>query len=668
MDSVKKKIKDLTETLEYHAHCYYDLDSPEISDFEYDKLLHELIDLEEKFPEYKSPTSPTSRVGGNVSNSFAPIIHEVKMGSLQDVFDYSEVLEFDKRVREIVEKPFYVVEPKIDGLSVSLKYVNGILTVGSTRGDGNVGEDVTENIKTIRSVPLKINSDIPLIEVRGEVYMPQNVFKKLVEEQNNNEETPFKNPRNAAAGSLRQKNPKIAAKRNLDIFVFNLQQVKGKELYSHVESLDYIKSLGFKVLPTYKTFDNIVSAFEEVKRIGENRNSFNFDIDGAVIKVNDFNHRDKLGSTAKYPKWAIAFKYPPEKKATKLLNIELNVGRTGAITPTAVFEPVLLAGTTVSRAVLHNQDFINEKGISIGDTILVRKAGEIIPEVISVVEHNPHVEVYQIPNVCPSCGQKTFREEDEAVIRCLNPDCPAQLSRNIIHFASRDAMDIEGLGPAVVNQLISQNSIKSSADLYYLTKEDILEIDRKAEKSSENLINSIEKSKSNNLSKLIFGLGIRNIGQKAAEDLSKHFKDLNNLMNATIDDIIAIDGIGDTMAKSIVDFFTIEETRKLIDRLKSAGVNFKNLSTSTGDTFNGLTFVLTGTLPNLSRAEASKIIKDLGGNISSSVSKNTNFVVAGMEAGSKLSKALQLGVPVIDEEKLLNLAEHGLNGGIQIEN
>lgn len=668
MDSVKKKIKDLTETLEYHAHCYYDLDSPEISDFEYDKLLHELIDLEEKFPEYKSPTSPTSRVGGNVSNSFAPIIHEVKMGSLQDVFDYSEVLEFDKRVREIVEKPIYVVEPKIDGLSVSLKYVNGILTVGSTRGDGNVGEDVTENIKTIRSVPLKINSDIPLIEVRGEVYMPQNVFKKLVEEQNNNEETPFKNPRNAAAGSLRQKNPKIAAKRNLDIFVFNLQQIKGKELYSHVESLDYIKSLGFKVLPTYKTFDNIVSAFEEVKRIGENRNSFNFDIDGAVIKVNDFNHRDKLGSTAKYPKWAIAFKYPPEKKATKLLNIELNVGRTGAITPTAVFEPVLLAGTTVSRAVLHNQDFINEKGISIGDTILVRKAGEIIPEVISVVEHNPDVEVYQIPNVCPSCGQKTFREEDEAVIRCLNPDCPAQLSRNIIHFASRDAMDIEGLGPAVVNQLISQNSIKSSADLYYLTKEDILEIDRKAEKSSENLINSIEKSKSNNLSKLIFGLGIRNIGQKAAEDLSKHFKDLNNLMNATIDDIIAIDGIGDTMAKSIVDFFTIEETRKLIDRLKSAGVNFKNLSTSTGDTFNGLTFVLTGTLPNLSRAEASKIIKDLGGNISSSVSKNTNFVVAGMEAGSKLSKALQLGVPVIDEEKLLNLAEHGLNGGIQIEN
>ncbi len=657
MNSTEKKIKDLTATLEYHAHRYYDLDSPEISDFEYDKLLHELMDLEEKFPEYKSPTSPTSRVGGNVSNSFAPVLHEVRMGSLQDVFDYSDVLEFDKRVRETIENPIYVVEPKIDGLSVSLRYENGILTVGSTRGDGNIGEDVTENIKTIHSVPLKTNVSLPMIEVRGEVYMPHNSFKKLVYDQINNDETPFKNPRNAAAGSLRQKNPKIASKRNLDIFVFNLQQIEGKELYSHAESLDYMKSIGFKVLPTYKTFDDINSVIEEIRRIGENRNAFEFDIDGAVIKVDNFNHREQLGSTAKYPKWAIAFKYPPEEKTTKLLDIELNVGRTGAITPTAVFEPITLAGTTVSRAVLHNQDFIDEKRVSIGDIILVRKAGEIIPEVLSVVDHNPNVEVYKIPNICPSCGSKTFREEGEAVIRCSNPQCPAQLSRNIIHFASRDAMDIDGLGPTVVNQLIENNLIKSSADLYYLTKEDIISIDRKAEKSAENLIKAIEKSKSNDLSKLIFGLGIRNIGQKAAEELSKHFRDLENLMNATIDDIIAIDGIGETMAKNIVDYFNIKETHTYIEKLKLAGVNFKSLETLKGDTFKGLTFVLTGTLPNLSRTDASKIIKDLGGNVSSSVSKNTNYLVAGDEAGSKLDKALKLGIPVINESELLKLAE-----------
>ena len=657
MNSTEKKIKDLTATLEYHAHRYYDLDSPEISDFEYDKLLHELMDLEEKFPEYKSPTSPTSRVGGNVSNSFAPVLHEVRMGSLQDVFDYSDVLEFDKRVRETIENPIYVVEPKIDGLSVSLRYENGILTVGSTRGDGHIGEDVTENIKTIHSVPLKTNVSLPMIEVRGEVYMPHNSFEKLVYDQINNDEIPFKNPRNAAAGSLRQKNPKIASKRNLDIFVFNLQQIEGKELYSHAESLDYMKSIGFKVLPTYKTFDDINSVIEEIRRIGENRNAFEFDIDGAVIKVDNFNHREQLGSTAKYPKWAIAFKYPPEEKKTKLLDIELNVGRTGAITPTAVFEPITLAGTTVSRAVLHNQDFIDEKRVSIGDIILVRKAGEIIPEVLSVVEHNPNVEVYKIPNICPSCGSKTFREEGEAVIRCSNPQCPAQLSRNIIHFASRDAMDIDGLGPTVVNQLIENNFIKSSADLYYLTKEDIISIDRKAEKSAENLIKAIEKSKSNDLSKLIFGLGIRNIGQKAAEELSKHFRDLENLMNATIDDIIAIDGIGETMAKNIVDYFNIKETHTYIEKLKLAGVNFKSLETLKGDTFKGLTFVLTGTLPNLSRADASKIIKDLGGNVSSSVSKNTNYLVAGDEAGSKLDKALKLGIPVINESELLKLAE-----------
>ncbi len=657
MEPMEKKIKELTEILEYHSHRYYDLDSPEISDFEYDKLLHELIELEEQYPEYKSPTSPTSRVGGNVSNSFAPVVHDVKMGSLQDVFDYSEVLEFDKRVREVINNPIYVVEPKIDGLSVSLKYENGILTVGSTRGDGNIGEDVTENIKTIRSVPLKVSEDLTLIEVRGEVYISRENFEKLIDEQKENDETPFKNPRNAAAGSLRQKNPKIAAKRNLDIFVFNLQQIQGKELLSHAQSLDYMKSIGFKVLPTYKTFDDINSAIKEISNIGENRGNFSFDIDGAVIKVDNFIQREQLGSTAKYPKWAIAFKYPPEEKQTKLLDIELNVGRTGAITPTAVFEPITLAGTTVSRAVLHNQDFIDEKNISIGDTVLVRKAGEIIPEVLGVIEHNPNAKVFKIPDTCPSCKEKTFREEDEAVIRCVNPECPAQLSRNIIHFASRDAMDIDGLGPAFVNQLIEENLIKSSADLYYLTKDQILNVDRKAEKSADNLIKAIEKSKSNDLSKLIFGLGIRNIGQKAAEELSKHFKDLNSLMNATIDDIIAIDGMGQTMAQSIVDYFKLAQTHTLINKLNLAGVNFKAFTSSTSDIFKGLTFVLTGTLPNLSRSEASKIIKDLGGNVSSSVSKKTNYVVAGEEAGSKLDKAIQLGVQIISESELLKLAE-----------
>ena len=657
MELIEKRMKELTELLEYHSNLYYNLDAPEISDFEYDKLLHELLDLEEQYPQFKSPTSPTSRVGGNVSNSFSPVEHTVKMGSLQDVFSYSEVIDFDRRVRETIPNPIYVVEPKIDGLSVSLKYENSIFTVGSTRGDGNVGEDVTENLKTIRSIPLKLNEEIPLIEVRGEVYMPHKSFEKLVNEQEENGETPFKNPRNAAAGSLRQKNPKIASKRKLDIFVFNLQQIEGKDLTAHAQSLDYIKSLGFKVLDSYKTFTNIESAFREVENIGQMRNSFEFDIDGAVIKVDSFSDRELLGTTAKYPKWAIAFKYPPEEKETKLLDIELNVGRTGAITPTAVFEPITLAGTTVSRAVLHNQDFINEKGISIGDTILVRKAGEIIPEVVSVVYHQPNCDIYKIPDICPVCNSKTYKENDEAVIRCSNPNCPAQLRRNIIHFASRDAMDIDGLGPAVVNQLIEAKLISSSADLYKLTKEDILSIDRKAEKSAENLIKAIEKSKSNDLSKLLFGLGIRNIGQKAAEQIAVHFKDLESIVNCTVDDITQIDGIGEVMAENIVQFFSLPETKQIISSLVSSGVNTISLNAPLSDKFKGLTFVLTGTLPTLSRAQASDIIKKLGGNVSSSVSKKTDYVVAGEEAGSKLDKALQLGVKIIDENELLKLAE-----------
>ena len=650
------RMKQLTELLKHHSHMYYDLDSPEISDFEYDMLLHELMALEEKYPEFKAPDSPTHRVGGSASNKFSPVEHVVKMDSLQDVFNLQEVLEFDRRVREEIKDPEYVVEPKIDGLSVSIEYRNGILTVGSTRGDGSVGEDVTENIKTIRSVPLTVDTPFDLLEVRGEVYMPREVFEKLVNEQLDNGEIPFKNPRNAAAGSLRQKNPKIVAKRKLDIFVFNLQRAEGSDFISHLETLDYLKSLGFKVSPSYNSYKDIQDAFNEVMRIGKDRDSFPFDIDGAVIKVNSIADREKMGRTQKYPKWAIAYKYPPEEKKTRLLDVEINVGRTGALTPTAVFEPVFLAGTTVSRAILHNQDFIDQMKIAIGDVITVRKAGDIIPEVVAC-EHDENSKIYKIPPFCPSCGHAVYKDPDEAVIRCTNPECPTQLLRSIIHFASRDAMDIDGLGPAVVSAVVERGLISSSADLYELKVEKIENIDRMGKKSAQNLINAIEKSKSNDFSCLVFGLGIRNIGKKAAELLASQFKSIDNLLNATKDDIIAIEGFGEIMADSVVEYFSDEASRKLIEKFKSAGVNMTSKNTEIASTLSGLTFVLTGKFPTMSRSDAEKLVVRYGGKVSSSVSSKTDYVVAGEDAGSKLTKANSLRIKVITEEELLKMAE-----------
>ena len=650
------RMKQLTEALKHHSHMYYDLDSPEISDFEYDKLLHELIALEDMYPEHKAPDSPTHRVGGSASNKFSPVEHTVKMDSLQDVFNFDEVLDFDRRVREEIQDPEYVVEPKIDGLSVSLQYHNGVLSIGSTRGDGSVGEDVTENIRTIRSIPLTVDTPYELLEVRGEVYMPRHVFEKLVTEQIDKGETPFKNPRNAAAGSLRQKNSKIVAKRNLDIFIFNLQRASDSNFESHFETLNHLKSLGFKVSPSYNCYKDINDAFKEVLRIGNERDSFPFDIDGSVIKVNSLSDREKLGRTQKYPKWAIAYKYPPEEKKTRLLDVEINVGRTGALTPTAVFEPVFLAGTTVSRAILHNQDFIDQMKIAIGDIITVRKAGDIIPEVVAC-EHNIDSPIYRIPTQCPSCGHAVYKDPDEAVIRCTNPDCPTQLLRSIVHFASRDAMDIDGLGPAVVSAIVERGLISSVADLYDLRIEDIEIIDRMGKKSAQNLISAIEKSKSNDFSNLIFGLGIRNIGKKAAELLTEKFRSIEDLLNASKDDIIAIEGFGEIMAESVVEFFSTESARKLVEKFISVGVNTTAKDKNSSTTLSGLTFVLTGKFPVMSRSDAEKLIVSCGGKVSSSVSSKTDYVIAGEDAGSKLTKANSLGIKVITEDELIKMAQ-----------
>ena len=657
-NDAKERIAHLRGLIEYHNNLYYIENRNEISDEEYDKLTRELKALEAQYPQLVTADSPTQHVGGAAGSLFSPVIHKVPMGSLQDVFSFEELFEFDRRVRETVPNPLYVVEPKIDGLSVSLEYRNGLLTVGSTRGDGLVGEDVTPNILTIASIPHKLPEALPLLEVRGEVYMPREVFAALVGEQELKGEMPFKNPRNAAAGSLRQKDAAIARARKLDIFVFNVQQIEGKPLSSHRQSLDFVKKMGLKTSPSYPVFDNITDAVKEVGRIGESRSAFSFDIDGAVIKVDDFSQRTLLGATAKYPKWAVAFKYPPEEKQTKLLDIQVNVGRTGVLTPTAVFEPVLLAGSTVGRAVLHNQDFIDQKEIRIGDTIVVRKAGDIIPEVVQVVNHSPGVPVYKMPEYCPSCGEKVTREEGEAALRCTNPECPAQLHRNIIHFASRDAMDIEGLGPAVVAALIHAGLIHSYADLYDLKQEQIERLDRMGTLSAQNLIKALEKSRSNELSKLIFALGIKNIGAKAAVLLADRFGSVDALFTATVEEIAGIEGFGLIMAQSVADFFAHTQTRELIEKLREAGVNLISAKKEkNSDLFAGKTFVLTGTLSSFTRSEAAELIEQNGGKVSSSVSKKTSYVLAGEEAGSKLDKAIRLGVPVISQMEFLQMLE-----------
>lgn len=650
MTEIEKKIEELRKTLRYHSDRYYNDDAPEIEDYEYDMMMRELKELEEKYPEYDAPDSPTKKVGGVADNSFESVAHSVRMESLQDAFSKDELREFSNRVEDTVSDVNYVVEPKIDGLSVSLEYRDGVFLRGSTRGNGDVGEDVSGNLRVIHNIPLKLNKSIPYIEVRGEVYMPKKSFERVVDRQIINGEKPFKNPRNAAAGSLRQKDSSVAASRGLDIFVFNIQQIEGVELNSHKESLDFIKELGFNTIPTYKKVDNIEDAIAEIDRIGEARGSLEYDIDGAVIKVDDFSQRDILGSTAKYPKWAIAFKYPPEEKQTKLLDIEIAVGRTGVLTPTAILESVHLAGTTVSRATLHNQDFINEKGIAIGDVVTVRKAGDIIPEVLCVNEHNSN-SVFKFPAVCPSCGEKVYRDEDEAAIRCINPECPAQLLRNLIHFCSRDAMDIEGLGPAIIETFVNEGMIAKTYDIYNLDFNKIFSLEGFKETSANNIINSVNNSKKNDLSKLIFALGIRHIGAKAGKLLADYFKDIDLVMNASVDDILQIDGFGKIMAESVVEFFSSDSTKELIAKLKEVGVNMKSTNVVEDTRFSGMTFVLTGTLPTLKRAEASKIIESFGGKTSSSVSKKTTYVLAGEEAGSKLDKANKLGVQVISEEE-----------------
>ena len=651
----QKRIAELSGIIEYHNNLYYNQDEPEISDFEYDMLLRELENLEEEYPELKLPDSPTNKVGGSAGEKFSPVTHAVVMESLHDSFSHDELRDFDRRVREVVPDVKYVVEPKFDGLSVSCEYSNGVFVRGSTRGDGTTGEDVTDNLMTIKSLPKRLKNAPPYLEVRGEVYMSFKSFDELVRRQEENEEKPAKNPRNAAAGSLRQKNAKITAQRGLDIFVFNIQQVEGVILNSHRESLDYLKKLGF---PTsfYSVCDTIEDVIKKTEEIGDRRGEYDYAIDGAVVKVDSFSSRELLGSTAKYPKWAEAYKYPPEEKTTKLLDIEINVGRTGVLTPVGIFEPVLLAGTTVSRATLHNRDFIEERGINIGDTVLIRKAGEIIPEVLSVVEHGESwKECYQFPTACPSCGSPVS-QDDEAAIRCTNTDCPAQLLRHLIHFVSRDAMDIDGLGPAVLEQLSDEGLVSSPADLYRLKAEDITALDRKAEKSANNLIAAVEKSKHNELYRLVFALGIRNIGLKAAKLLCENFVTIDDIMNAKAEDFAAIEGFGSVMAESLENYFSLEGTRELIEQLKTLGLEMKpSAIKQSGGVFEGKTFVLTGTLPSMKRSEAAKLIEANGGKTSSSVSKKTSFVVAGEEAGSKLTKAQSLGIPIISEEELLNM-------------
>lgn len=657
--NVKEIIKKLREEINYHNYLYYVKDAPVISDYEYDLLMQKLKKLEEEHPELITPDSPTQRVGGEVLPFFETVVHTVKMESLNDVFSKEEVFDFARKTENALgEEVEYVTEYKIDGLSVSLEYVDGVFTRGSTRGDGTVGEDVTANLKTIKSIPLSLKEKIPYLEVRGEVYMPKESFERLNEKCIQENKPTFANPRNAAAGSLRQLDSKITAQRGLDIFVFNIQQIEGKELKTHSESIEYLTYLGFKTIPIKKVHKSIESAFEEVLEIGKIRDSLPFEIDGAVIKVNNLDQRIRLGSTSKFPRWAVAYKYPAEQKVTKLLDIVINVGRTGSLTPNAVLEPVRIAGTTVSKATLHNFDYIRSKDIRIGDYVIVEKAGEIIPKVVSVVfeKRDGSERIFEMPKKCPACGADVIREEDEAVFRCQGSSCPAQLARNIIHFASRPAMDIEGLGEAIVNLLIERNLIKSSADLYYLKKEDLLNLPKFKEKAASNLLNAIEKSKENELSNLLFALGIMHCGQRASKILADFYKDIDNIIKASPFEMMTLNEIGEKIAYSVANYFSQKQNIELIEKLKAAGVNTKSKAQDVSDKrFENMTFVLTGALSNFTRDEATKIIESFGGKVSSSVSKKTTYLLCGKEAGSKLDKAKDLGVTIIDEETFLNM-------------
>lgn len=655
-DVANQRILELREIIDYHSKRYYDDDAPEIEDDEFDALTRELKALEQQFPHLITPDSYTQRVHGEISALFDPVVHEVPLGSLQDVFSEDEVYAFDNRVRDSVDAPRYVVEPKIDGLSVAIEYRNGRFYRGATRGDGNVGEDVSANLRQIKDIPMTLAEPVERIIVRGEVYMSRENFAALVREQEENGGKAFKNPRNSAAGTLRQKDSSVVAHRNLSVFMFNVQLIEGETLTTHADSLRRMKQLGLPVVPFYYETDSAEELVQYIREIGNKRPKLPFDIDGAVVKVNNFTDREILGSTSKFPKWALAYKYPPEEKETVLRAIEVNVGRTGVLTPTGVFDPVVLAGTTVSRATLHNQNFIDEKQLSIGDIVVMRKAGDIIPEVVRVVKHTSNAS-YQLPSICPSCGEKVIREEDEADLRCVNPACPAQRLRNLIHFTSKDAMDIDGLGPAVLEKLVQENCIAFANDLYTLTVEDICALDGFQKKSAENIISAVNVSKSNDLYRVIYGLGIRHIGEKAAKLLAMRFGTMEALMNAQYEEVASIDGFGDVMAQSVVSFFALEPSRVLVERLSEEGVNMTAKISRVDDRFAGMTFVLTGTLPTMKRSEAAALVEQYGGKTSGSVSKKTTYVLAGEDAGSKLTKAQQLEIPIIDEQTFLSMID-----------
>lgn len=655
---VKQEVELLRRELEQAGYEYYVLDNPTMSDYDYDHKLRRLEELEQAHPELLSPDSPTQRVGGAPVSDFAKVTHRVPLESLQDVFDYEELRQFDQRVRATVPAAAYVVEPKVDGLSVALEYEDGLFVRGATRGDGQVGEDVTENLRTIHSIPLRIPNAPPKLIVRGEVFMSKKVFHQLNEERERRGEALFANPRNAAAGSLRQLDPKIAAQRKLDAIIFNVQWVDGVQFSTHQETLDYLKQKSYKVIPHY-TCETVDQVIECIAHIGETRDDFPFDIDGAVVKVNDLAQRQQLGSTAKFPRWAAAYKYPPEEKPTELLDIVVQVGRTGVLTPKAILAPVRLAGTTVTNATLHNQDFISEKDIRIGDTVLVRKAGEIIPEVLSVLldKRPAGTKPYHLPDTCPECGQPVFRDEDGAHIRCTGAECPAQLLRNLAHFASRDAMDIEGLGIAVMEGLVNAGLVKSPADLYFLEPQSVAALERMGKKSAENLIAAIEKSKENDLGRLLYAFGIRQVGQKAAKTIARHFGSLQALQEATEEALLCVEDIGTITSHNIRSWFDSPQSQHLIQRLAEAGVNMTAAQQGSDRRFEGMTFVLTGALERFTRDEASARIEEFGGKSAGSVSKKTTFVVAGENAGSKLKKANELGIPVLTEDEFAQMLE-----------
>ncbi len=658
---VKERYEELKKIIAYHANKYYNEDAPEISDFEYDMLMLELRNIEIQNPEIISVDSPTQVIvaEGSVDTHFAEVTHEVPLQSLQDVFSTADVINFVEKIEREVATPTYVVEAKIDGLSVALEYKKGKFVRGATRGNGLIGEDVTVNLNTIKSIPQTLKDEIDIV-VRGEVYLPHAYFEKINEEREIMGEKLFANPRNAAAGSLRQLDPEVTAQRNLDIFVFNVQKCDSVKFASHYESLKFLEEQGFVISPYLKRCNNAHDVVNAINEIGEMRGSLEFDIDGAVVKVDSLAQREEIGVTTKVPKWAVAYKYPPEKKETILKDIVLQVGRTGAITPVAILEPVKVAGSVISKTTLHNEDFIKEKGLKIGDHILIQKAGDVIPEVCDVLKEKRDgtEKDFEMPRICPVCGSEAVREEGEAVIRCTGIECPAMLFRNIVHFASRDAMDIEGFGPAMVETLLNNNLLKNIADIYTLKYEDLIKLERMGDKSANNLLNAIEKSKNNSLEKLLNSFGIRHIGLKSAKLLAKKYKNLDDLMGANYDELCTINEIGTIMAESLVKFFASEQTQDLIEKLRNLGVNFESdAQTSEDNRFEGMTFVLTGTLPTLSRNEASDIIEKFGGKVSSSVSKKTTYVLAGEEAGSKLDKALLLNIKVIDEDTFRKMVD-----------